>query len=110
MRNMKMTFGEWECLVVFRRYHDGNPAILLIDANDYQPVATATVNADIPPPDGTVFVKDWSENEGMLEALIAANVIHPEPVGFVPLGFVTAGAYCLTDEALRYQAAAEVQS
>jgi hypothetical protein len=51
-------------------------------------VATATTNlpgADLA--DGEVFIKDWSDNGGMLAALVAAKVV--EPTGrTVKSGFV----------------------
>lgn len=53
----------------------GRVALRLEDWNDGSPVATITVN--LPEAkldeDSEVCVKDWAENEGMLEAIIAAG-------------------------------------
>ena len=37
-------YKEWDCTVSVARYVSGNPAIRLMDAEDGQPVMTATVN------------------------------------------------------------------
>lgn len=84
-------FREWTCRVVFDRYcHDNRTAILLVDVEDGSPVATATVNIpDEELTQGCCFIKDWSENEGMLEALVEAGIV--EPTGRrVSIGFVEA--------------------
>lgn len=81
-------FKDWQCRVQMRKYHNGQAAIQLVDANDGDAICTASVclpdHAQLP---GWVFIKDWSENQGVLDALIAANVI--EDTGQrLPSGFV----------------------
>ena len=69
-------------------YQDGSPAYALFDANGEE-YATATVC--IPgntPPSGHVLIKNWSENEGVLESLVAAGIL--QVVADVPSGFVNA--------------------
>ena len=80
-------------------YSHGLPfrALELICENG-EPWTTASVNMGHCP-DGCMFIKDWSENEGMVEALKEAGVITGDPVVTSPSGFVTAKAYRLTDEA-----------
>lgn len=71
-------FKQWDCIVQKRRYENGRPALQLIDANDGSPIATATVNLpDVPLGKNQVPVKSYSENEGMLDALVAAGVVKP---------------------------------
>lgn len=86
---MKVKFREWECDLNFSHYENGRVAIRLIDANDGEPVATATTNVpeeDLGP--NEVFIKDYSENAGMLAALQAAGAV--EPTGrSVDTGFVS---------------------
>lgn len=57
-------------------YHGGNPAIDLMDASTDELVACATVNvpglSDI-----EVVIKDYSENTGMYDCLLANDIIHP---------------------------------
>lgn len=68
----------------------GATALLLNDAQDGSPVPTATVNvpgtSEVLPED-TVILKNYSENEGLLETLMEAGMI--EDTGSrVPTGFV----------------------
>lgn len=88
---MNVTLGgtEYRDVEVRRngRYADGSPAIQLWDAQG--PLATATVWLPEPPAEGCVWIKDWSENEGMLDSLALAGVI--EVTGRVaPTGYVVA--------------------
>jgi len=63
-----------------------NPALRLIDQETYETIAVATVN--IPQLiTGELAIKDYSENEGMLDALIAAGIVEP-PHRYYPSGFV----------------------
>lgn len=82
-------------------YAGGAKAIHLIEEDTGEPIATATVNIigeKIKPTQ--VFVKDYSENEGMAKALIEAGVIERNPVLTVRTGYVKATAYNLTQVAL----------
>lgn len=70
-------------------YRDGSTALEIIDKNGEE-YATATVcipGTDVP--EGHVLIKDWSENEGVLQSLINAGIVG-QPVRNVPSGFVTA--------------------
>ena len=81
-------FRDWDCVVEKSRYGNGRPALILNDAHNGEMIAVATVNlphADAGPND--VFIKDYSENEGMLKALTDAGVITPTG-GKVGAGFV----------------------
>ena len=71
----------------FHKYGNGRPAIELI-CDDGGPYATATVNmVDAMPAKDCVFIKDYSENEGMLDSLVKAGVVEPTGV-MVRAGFV----------------------
>ena len=70
----------------------GGYAITLIDGIDGSPAATCTACLSSKPPyidPGQVAIKDYSEYEGILDALIAANIIDPpeysEYSGFIEL-------------------------
>jgi len=70
-----------------RKYRNGRTA-LDIRSLDGELMAVATVNleqADVP--EGHVLIKDYSENSGMLDALIGSGVIS-EPLCEIPTGFV----------------------
>lgn len=56
----------------FGRYaQDGTIAIQLFEENGYELIATATVNVGIP----GVFIKDYSENEGLLAQLVEKGLV-----------------------------------
>lgn len=62
--------------VVFSTYQRGGVAIQLYDEDG--PLGTASVYMDgNEPSPGCVWIKDWSENEGILESLTKAKVIEP---------------------------------
>ena len=71
----KVKFMQWECDVVKCHYKDGSIALELTHPED-GPIATATVFLeDLQLKDGYVWIKTWSENEGIYEALLEADVI-----------------------------------
>lgn len=71
---------------VISKYDDGTDAIILETA-DGVPYGTASVNLRDKIPSGFVAVKDYSENIGMLEALIYAKIIG-RPEFYVRTGYV----------------------
>lgn len=86
-------YRSWNCTLWFGRYANGRTAIRLMecppDPRDGSPIATATVNLPAEPVEsGRVIVKDYGENEGMLNALVEAGVV--EPIG---QAWSLAGAY-----------------
>ncbi len=70
-------FAGFKCEVIIQKYGTGNPALRLIDIEDGMPVATATVNLDGLDSD-EIAIKDYSENEGVYNALLNANIITPK--------------------------------
>ena len=101
----QVLFKTWLCRVIPGFYKDGNVALSLVDVDDGSPVATATVNLpdekelldsyrvwnedmrDMQPKVKIpLFIKDWSENQGMLEALYDANIIS-EPFEYAMTGY-----------------------
>lgn len=79
-------------------YLNGRLAIKLIDAQDGCPCAVATVNIpDYPLPEDEVIIKNWSENEGVLEFLIENGLV--EDTGkVVSTGRVVANVVKITDK------------
>lgn len=79
-------FKQWSCLIEKQMYRAGGPALHLVSAKDGEPIATATVW--VPGiPTGCVAIKNYSENEGMLQAFISAGIVG-EPISFISSGFV----------------------
>lgn len=77
------------CSVVKTAYmEDMSPALQILSSNG-EPLMVATVWVEESPSEGCVWIKNWSENEGVLEALTEAGVI--EPTGRVcPTGWTQA--------------------
>lgn len=79
--NCKFEIGEYAS--------NDNTAITLIDADDGQPVTSVTVNFDEKLPADTAYIKNYSENEGLLEILMTAKIV-TEVVGQKISGFIVA--------------------
>jgi len=60
--------------LVFAHYANDSVAIKGISL-DGEPMFTATVALDEKPSEGCVFLKGWSENEGIPEALVKAGIV-----------------------------------
>jgi hypothetical protein len=72
---LTVTFMDAECFVVIRHYtKPANIHISLWSETD-GPVVTASVNVDYLLPPGHVAIKDYSENRGVLEALITSGIV-----------------------------------
>ena len=83
----KAKFKEYDCVVKKGRYTNGNLALVLLDEEDNSPVATITVNTgEILPPD-QAYVKDYSENQGILEFIKEIGLVK-EILGYTRLGWV----------------------
>jgi hypothetical protein len=74
--------------IVKHQYANNRIALQLIDEHTGEPQMTATTNlVDHPCPDGYAYIKDFSENEGILAELIRVGVVC-EPVCYVSSGYV----------------------
>ena len=94
---MKVKFKQWDCTVRWALYGNGNTAIELIGTNGER-ITKATVNTGALLMETEVAIKNYSENEGMLDALLAAGIILP-PHDEISCGFVTAPVCLLTQKA-----------
>lgn len=102
MKTFKLTaFGQTRDVVIqLHKYENNRTAIQLIDAVDNEPYATASVNVpDVLLLDNEVLIKDYSENEGMLDFLSKNNIVTPTPNG-VQSGFVWLPIAILNDESV----------
>ena len=91
MSSTIVKFRDWWCDIVFDWYAvNSRISIELVDHEDGQTVAHATVNMpeyDLPP--NEVIIKNYSEGEGMLDALVDAGLIKATG-NMIQTGFV----YC----------------
>lgn len=96
---MKIKFQQWDCILEMGGYsNNGRIALELIDERDGEFVATATVNipeANLPWDE--LLIKDYSENEGMLDCLVNAGLVTRTGKS-VQTGFVTCPIAKITDK------------
>ena len=86
--NISANYVVGEAVIKKGTYPNGSTALQLISV-DGEPLATATVALDVLPDEGNVFIKNWSENSGILESLQDAGVVGPV-IRTIPTGFVQA--------------------
>jgi hypothetical protein len=72
---------------------------------DGERYATATAPLHQPLPPDMVALKTWTENEGIQQALMDANVIERQPWGWVDSGYVRVWIFPLTEAFLQFQGA-----
>ncbi len=84
----QVTFLDYVCDVTFEAYQNNNRIVIeLTIAEDGEPMLTASVN--LPNEQlgyNEVAIKNYSENEGILDILINAGIIS-NPTRFVDSGF-----------------------
>ncbi len=68
---------EWDVVPKLSTYQSNSRISLsFLDAHDGSPILTATVNLpEYPLPEGCAFIKSWSENEGVLDWLLANGMV-----------------------------------
>ena len=89
--HLKTKYLDDDVYIEIARYHDNSRAVLFRTELG-EPAGVATVclsDSNEKPADGNVFIKDWSENEGMLRGLMALGIIGA-PIRNIKVGFVTA--------------------
>lgn len=79
------------CVIRKRTYEEGGgTALTLEDPVTGELITVATINVpELNFLKGFVVIKDYSENEGMLNFLIQNNIVS-KPLDWVPLGYVLA--------------------
>lgn len=85
----KPSFSEetYKLSVIFDKYTSGQNAIMLYDMSDGFPFMTASAaltNVELESDD--VAIKNYSENEGILETLIEAGIVS-QPHSYIPSGY-----------------------
>ena len=82
-----VNFQGEELTPIIGQYANGQTSIQLIDQNGEE-FLTASVAHDITIGTDQVIIKNYSENEGILEALIQSGIIE-KPYMTIPVNFVT---------------------
>lgn len=85
---MNVKFKNYNCEIRFSKYVNNNrTAIGLFDTENGENVAIATINMpDEYLKEDEVIIKDYSENEGMLDCLVEAGIIS-EPIRLARAGY-----------------------
>lgn len=84
-------YKAYQVYLKYDRYRsNGRTCIELLEAKTHEPVLVATVNIDNyhPLQPGEVIIKDYSENEGVLDFLIANGIVS-RPKTWIATGWVT---------------------
>jgi len=98
---IKTKYYEGACVIEKHRYSNGRLALQLHDPETWENIMTATVNLpDHHLDENRVLIKNWSENEGILEALQQAGVVS-ETEYLVPTGYVHAHCVEILEPSLR---------
>ena len=75
-----------DCSIKLSVYHNGRTSLSVMTSGI--PLLKASVNLpDHELPTGCIFIKNWSENEGILSELIRHNIIEDTDI-FVSSGYV----------------------
>lgn len=102
MFRLKTRYVDEDCYLETNRYtSNGNLVLRALDRIG-QPVMTITVNIDVKLPDSIVMIKDYSENEGVVQCFIDLGFIEPTPVNSYESGFVVVRSYKLKDEIFKH--------
>lgn len=79
MKKYTITFADTPCNIVFGKYHNNQRvSIQLFEQATGEPFMTASVNMpEVYLSEDMVCIKNYSENEGILNTLIDANILLP---------------------------------
>tara|TARA_R110000824_G_scaffold190939_2_gene372496 strand:+ start:308 stop:616 length:309 start_codon:yes stop_codon:yes gene_type:complete len=70
-----MRYKDWDCNVQVTRYTNGQAALVLVGREGRELIAKASTCCNIDLKEDETAIKVWTENEGMLEALVSAGVV-----------------------------------
>lgn len=85
------------CYFIGGNYHNGNTGIEIWN-DEEGPIAKVTVNPDVKIPKEFIAVKDYSENEGMVDLLKSIGIIDESPVHTIYSESVEIPVYALTSK------------
>ena len=97
--HLKTKYLDEDAEVEFATYPYGQRMAIRLNSLIGEPLAVASVNIEGPIEPREIAIKDYSENEGMLAALIAAGIVEDTGVS-VASGYVSIPIARLTDTAL----------
>ena len=85
----KMSYKQYKAVVIRSKYvNNDNLALMLIDEKDGSLITKITVNTEEKLPEGFGYVKNYSENEGIMEVLQEEGLIK-KVLSYKQMGWVT---------------------
>jgi hypothetical protein len=97
---LKTAYSEYDVILSWGKYGNGRKALEIIDSEDGFPVMVATVNIpEVPLTENEVIIKNYSENEGVLEFLQENGIVGPvkREVGTGFVSFPVVDVYTSSD-------------
>lgn len=92
----KSRYGSYQnCYFVTSRYGNGNLAVEIWN-NTEGPISRITTNPDIKIPVTHIAIKNYAENEGMVETMKKMGIIESDPTQIIRTGYVTVPVHKLT--------------
>lgn len=85
------------CIFQVGRYPNGNLAVEIWSQTE-GPVNRVTVNPDVPLSDDMIAIKDYSENEGMVESMVELGIIIEPAFMTIQSGWVEIPVHMLTEK------------
>lgn len=91
-------YGEYRnCQFMVGYYENNNIGIEIWDDN-VGPICKVTVNPDVKLPSDRIAIKNYAENEGMVDWLKSMKIIEPDPVQIIQSGWVEIPVHLLTSK------------
>lgn len=84
-----------DCEFLLGHYSNGNLGIEIWSV-DNGPITKVTVNPDIKIPEDRIAIKNYSENEGMVDWLISMSIIEDSPANVIHSGWIDIPVHRLT--------------
>ena len=85
-------FKDWRCRLYLASYSDGNTALSMYDTEDGSAITRVSLNlapveAELLEDRALIYLKDYSENEEMLDLLVAEGIVertgHTRQSGYI---------------------------
>jgi hypothetical protein len=85
-------FKDWRCRLYLASYSDGNTALSMYDTEDGSAITCVSINlapveAELLEDRALIYLKDYSENEEMLDLLVAEGIVertgHTRQSGYI---------------------------
>lgn len=84
----KSKYGEYNIRLIMDKYNDGNNYRIELYSDTEGPIAIATTNFPGSLLSNDVAIRNYSENEGLLDWLLSVNIIAP-PHRYIRSGYVS---------------------